>query len=138
VARGSVERELLAPPADVWTFLAEPHHLPDWWPGISGVEPDRRGASAGARWRVRAAEPGWLRRTDQADTLLVVAAEAERRLAFELVGRRLRADLTLEHAAGGHTAARLVVEQPWPSSPGRLAREAVSRLHDLCQTAAGL
>lgn len=138
MARGKAERELLAPPADVWAFLAEPHHLPDWWPGLAAVEPDRRGATEGARWRVRAADPGWLKRTDQADTLLVLAAEPERRFAFELVGRRVRADLTLEHAAGRHTAARLTVEQPWPASPGRLAREAVSRLHDLCQTAAGL
>ena len=138
MARGSAERELLAPPADVWGFLAEPHHLPDWWPGLAAVEPDRRGASAGARWRVRAAEPGWLKRTDRADTLVVHAAEPERQFAFELVGRRLRADLTLEPAAANRTAVRLVVEQRWPASPGRLARDAVSRLHDLCQTAAGL
>jgi uncharacterized protein YndB with AHSA1/START domain len=138
VARGSAERELLAPPADVWAFLAEPHHLPDWWPGLAAVEPDRRGASAGARWRVSGSEPGWLRRREQADTLVVHRADAERRFAFELVGRRLRADLTLEPAAGGHTEARLVVEQPWPGSPRRLARDAVSRLYELCQTAAGL
>ena len=36
MARGKAERELLAPPADVWAFLAEPHHLPDWWPGRQG------------------------------------------------------------------------------------------------------
>ena len=48
-----------APPAscsphgtDVWGFLAEPYHLSDWWPGILGVEPDRRGFAPGARWRV--------------------------------------------------------------------------------------
>jgi uncharacterized protein YndB with AHSA1/START domain len=138
VARGRAERELLAPPDDVWAFLAEPHHLPDWWPGLAAVEPDRRGASAGARWRVRADAPGWLSRSDHADTLVVHAAEPGRRFAFELVGRRLRAELTLEPAAGSRTTARLAVEQPWPGSPARLAREAVSRLHDLCQTAAGL
>ena len=43
---------LLAPPEDVWRLLAEPYHLPDWWPGYQGVEPDRRGLAAGARWRV--------------------------------------------------------------------------------------
>ena len=39
--------------ADVWGFLAEPYHLSDWWPGIVGVEPDRRGFAPGARWKVR-------------------------------------------------------------------------------------
>ena len=43
------KRELLAPIHDVWGFLADPHHLPDWWPGIAGVEPDRRGLGRGAR-----------------------------------------------------------------------------------------
>ena len=33
--------------ADVWAFLAEPYHLSDWWPGITGVEPDRRGFAPG-------------------------------------------------------------------------------------------
>ena len=138
MARARAERELLAPPADVWAFLAEPHHLPDWWPGLAAVEPDRRGSTAGARWRVRAAEPGWFKRRDDADTLVVTAADPERRFAFELVGRRVRADLQLDHAAGGRTAAVLVVEQPWPASPRGLARDAMSRLHALCQTAAGL
>ena len=34
-SRGSVE--LLAPVEDVWTYLAEPYHLSDWWPGIATV-----------------------------------------------------------------------------------------------------
>ena len=48
----SATRELLAAREDVWGFLAEPYHLSDWWPGIVGVEPDRRGFAVGARWRV--------------------------------------------------------------------------------------
>ena len=47
-------RELLAPRADVWGFLAEPYHLADWWPGITGVDPDLRGFAPGARWKVHA------------------------------------------------------------------------------------
>lgn len=138
MATGRAERELLAPPADVWGFLAEPHHLADWWPGIAGVEPDRRGASAGARWRVQASEPGWFRKEDAAETLVVLAADAEQRFSFELVGRKLRAELVLEPARDRHTIATLTVRQPWPASPKRLAKDAVSRLYDLCQTAAGL
>ena len=33
-------RELLAPRADVWRFLSEPYNLADWWPGISGLQPE--------------------------------------------------------------------------------------------------
>ena len=50
--RVEAKRELLAPRQDVWEFLAEPRHFADWWPGISAVEPDRRGLAAGARWLV--------------------------------------------------------------------------------------
>jgi hypothetical protein len=53
-------RELLAPRADVWGFLAEPYHLSDWWPGIVGVEPDHRGFAPGARWAVNMVDdPDW-------------------------------------------------------------------------------
>jgi hypothetical protein len=51
-------RELLASREDVWRFLAEPHHLADWWPGITGVGPDRRGFAPGARWDVLLVEQG--------------------------------------------------------------------------------
>ena len=138
MATGRAEQELLASPADVWAFLAEPHHLADWWPGLAAVEPDRRGASAGARWQVRASEPGWFRKENAAETLVVLAADAEQRFSFELVGRKLRAELVLAPARDRHTTATLTVRQPWPASPKRLAKEAVSRLYDLCQTAAGL
>jgi uncharacterized protein YndB with AHSA1/START domain len=30
-------RVLLAPRVDVWALLAEPYHLPDWWPSYTGV-----------------------------------------------------------------------------------------------------
>jgi uncharacterized protein YndB with AHSA1/START domain len=50
--RIKASRELLSPRPDVWAFLAEPYHLSDWWPGVSGVQPDRRGAAAGARWQI--------------------------------------------------------------------------------------
>src|SRR4051812_50038265 len=50
-------RELLAPPEDVWGFLAEPNHLADWWPGIHAVRPDRRGLAPGARWQLVAGPP---------------------------------------------------------------------------------
>jgi hypothetical protein len=69
---------------------------------------------------------------------VILAADPEQRFSFELVGRKVRAELELEPARDRHTAATLTVRQPWPASPKRLAQDAVSRLHDLCQTAAGL
>jgi uncharacterized protein YndB with AHSA1/START domain len=137
--RAHDERELLASTGDVWAFVAEPHHLPDWWPGLAAVDPDRRGAAAGARWRVQRSQPGWLHRGDDSDTLLVTAAEERRRLAFELVAAGVRADLRLEPIADHRTAAALEVEIRWlAGSPRRLAADALSRLHALCQTAAEL
>ena len=50
-------RDLLAPRADVWAFLSEPFNLPDWWPGISGLQPDRRGFAPGARPRRSGSTP---------------------------------------------------------------------------------
>jgi uncharacterized protein YndB with AHSA1/START domain len=135
--RATAERELLAPAGDVWEFVSEPHHFPDWWPGLAGVEPDRRGTAADARWQVRRSEPGWFHRGDDADTLLVTAAEARRRLAFELVAAHIRADLRLHATSEDRTSAELRVEMPWlTGSPRRLAGTALSRLHALCQTGA--
>ena len=59
--RVEAARRLLAPREDVWAFLAEPHNLADWWPGIAAVEPDRRGLAAGARWQIRGTNRASLR-----------------------------------------------------------------------------
>jgi uncharacterized protein YndB with AHSA1/START domain len=131
--------ELLAPPPDVWAFLAEPRHLADWWPNLASVEPDRRGVSTGARWRVRARGSTLFRRAEAEDILLVQAAETERRLGFELVRARLRVELVLEAAAGRRTHAELVVTGPFLAGFSRtLPRDALQRLHALVQTAAEL
>lgn len=135
--RATQRRELLASPADVWAFVAEPHNFPDWWPGVAAVEPDRRGAAAGARWQVRASEAGWTRRRDALETLVVLVAEPRRRLAFELTRRGVHAELILAPGGGGRTRAELAVQRPWLSgSPRSLAADALSRLHALCQTGA--
>lgn len=31
-------RTLAAPPEDVWAVVADPHHLPRWWPRVGRVE----------------------------------------------------------------------------------------------------
>jgi uncharacterized protein YndB with AHSA1/START domain len=133
-------RELLAPRPEVWAFLAEPYHLPDWYPGVSGVTPDRRGAAAGARWQVVASnEPTLFRKPASTGTLVVIASDSPRLFAFQLVADKLDVRVDLEATAEDRTRATVTVEGPWLIAYRRsLARRAVDRLHALCQTAATL
>jgi uncharacterized protein YndB with AHSA1/START domain len=132
--------ELLAPRDDVWRFLAEPHHFSDWWPGVAGVHPDRRGLAEGARWSLYgSARPSLLRRPAAASTLLVNAVEPPSRLAWHMTGERLDADLSLAAAGGDRTFAELTVSGPFLVGLRRsLPRTALNRLHALCQTGAEL
>jgi uncharacterized protein YndB with AHSA1/START domain len=134
--RYAADRVLLAPLDDVWAFLAEPYNLADWWPGISGVEPDRRGLAAGARWKVIGpSRPGYFRRPEAAGTLLVLAVVPGTRIAFELPADRVAADLTIEPAEGRRTWASLVVDAPFLLGfRGSLPSRALARLHDLLRT----
>jgi uncharacterized protein YndB with AHSA1/START domain len=136
--RVRASRELLAPVEDVWGFLAEPRHLADWWPGIAGVEPDRRGLATGARWLVTGGpQPGLLRRPNDSWTLVVTAAEPARRFAFHLTGDRLDAELTLEARGRDRTEAELELRSPFLLGTRRgLAKQALERLHALVQTGA--
>jgi uncharacterized protein YndB with AHSA1/START domain len=147
MARSVASRTLLAPLEDVWAFLAEPYHLADWWPGISGVQPDRRGLAPGARWQVQGSSAlaqgtapllglAMFRRPSASGTLLVLAVERGRRIAFQLVDDRLDAELELESASAAKTRVTLVVEAPLTRLHRSLARQALARLYDLVQTAA--
>jgi uncharacterized protein YndB with AHSA1/START domain len=133
-------RELLAPRADVWRFLSEPYNLADWWPGISGLQPDRRGLAPGARWQIVGDNrPSLLRKPNMSGTLLVLAVHPFERLAFHLTGERLDAELTLAEAAPDRTTARLVVSGPFLVGLKRsMPTKALTRLHGLVQTAADL
>jgi uncharacterized protein YndB with AHSA1/START domain len=133
-------RELLAARPEVWRFVAEPYHLADWYPGISGVTPDRRGSAAGARWEVVASnEPTLLRKPRATGTLVVLAAEKPRLFSFQLVGEKLTVTVELLATAADRTHATVTVEGPWLIAYRRsLARRAVNRLYALCQTAASL
>ena len=134
------EIELLAPPEDVWAFLSEPYHFPDWWPGLAAVQPDRRGFAEGARWQLRGSEPTLFRRGHGTAQLVVRRVEREAVFAFHLVQARLDAELALEPRGPDRTHASLTVSAPfWILGFQRaLPRRALGRLHDLCQTAAGL
>lgn len=134
--RYAADRVLLAPLEDVWAFLAEPYNLADWFPGVSGVEPDRRGLAPGARWKVIGPnEPSYFRRPQATGTLLIVDVAPKERIAFELTGDRISAELTVRAADLDRTEASLVVDGPWLIGLRRsFPRQALDRLHALLQT----
>jgi uncharacterized protein YndB with AHSA1/START domain len=134
--RFAADRVLLAPLDDVWAFLAEPYNLGDWWPGISGVEPDRRGLAAGARWKVIGPNvPSYFRRPQTTGALIVLAVAQRERIAFQLTGDRLDADLTLRALDESRTEVSLVVDGPWLIGLRRaFPRQALDRLYALVQT----
>jgi uncharacterized protein YndB with AHSA1/START domain len=138
--RVSAQRELLASRQDVWRFLAEPHHFSDWWPGIAAVRPDRRGFAEGARWEVVGADrPTFLRQASSSGILQVRAVQPYERFVCYLTGDHLEVDLRLEALAEDRTGATLTVDGTFMWGMSRsLPRRALSRLHALCQTAAGL
>jgi uncharacterized protein YndB with AHSA1/START domain len=138
--RVQASRELLASRRDVWDFLTEPYNLPDWWPGAGGVQPDRRGAAAGARWQVVGGrEPTLFRRPETTGTLVVTAADPPNLFAFHLAADKLDVRVELEATAAARTRATITVEGPWLIAYRRtLARRALGCLHALCQTAATL
>ncbi len=84
--------ELLAPRPDVWALVSEPYHLPDWWPGYTGVEPDRRGLAEGARWTVmRGRTPGLLRRPGGQGLIVLRRVDPTLELRWLDVAQRLEA-----------------------------------------------
>jgi uncharacterized protein YndB with AHSA1/START domain len=134
--RYAADRTLLAPIDDVWAFLAEPYNLADWWPGISGVEPDRRGLAPGARWRVVSPnKPSLFRRPQTAGALLVLDVVPMKRIAFQLTGDRIDVELSLRALDERRTEASLVVDGPFLIGlRRRYPAQALERLYDLIQT----
>jgi uncharacterized protein YndB with AHSA1/START domain len=134
-------RKLLAPREDVWAFLAEPNHLSDWWPGINGVQPDRRGLAPGARWRIQGlGRPTYVvgRRPDVAGTLIFLDVRPPEFAAWQFVQARLDVELRLtEEPVRNWTRAELTVSAPFLAGLRRsLPHKALTRLYALCQTAA--
>src|ERR687895_777616 len=112
--RASASRELLASREDVWRFVSEPHHFADWWPGIAGVHPDRRGFAEGARWQVHEAQrPTLFRQAAATGMLLVRVVQPPQVFAWTLTGRKIEAELRLEELPSDRTTATLDVQEPW-------------------------
>jgi uncharacterized protein YndB with AHSA1/START domain len=135
-------RVLLASREDVWALVAEPYHLPDWWPAYTGVEPDRRGLAENARWTVlRSRNPGFLRRPRGQGLIVLRRVTPGVELAWHDVAQHLEAGVRLEDE-GRHTRATTFVDGPFwrllAEGARGLPRAAVARLFDLCQTASSL
>ncbi len=139
----AASREIFAPRPDVWQLVAEPYHLPDWWPAYTGVRPDRRGLAAGARWQVsRGRAPGLLRRPGAEGTIVIAEVADGLELRWHDVQQGFDAGIRLANAGEERTLAtayvggsawRLLVE-----GARDLPKRSLARLHELCQTAAGL
>jgi uncharacterized protein YndB with AHSA1/START domain len=133
---------LLASREDVWALVAEPYHLPDWWPAYTGVEPDRRGLAEGARWTVlRSSTPGFLRKPRGKGLIVIQRVSPGEELAWLDLSQNVEAGLRLEDE-GRETRATAFVDGPlWrllAEGARGLPRLAVARLYDLCQTATSL
>jgi uncharacterized protein YndB with AHSA1/START domain len=138
----TASRVLLASREDVWAIVAEPYHLPDWWPAYTGVEPDRRGLAEGARWTVlRSRTPGFLRKPRGKGLIVIRRVSPGQELAWLDLSQNVEAGLRLEDEGRG-TRATAFVDGPFWRLLAEGARPlpglAVARLYDLCQTAAAL
>jgi uncharacterized protein YndB with AHSA1/START domain len=130
----TASRELLAPRADVWGFFAEPYHLADWWPGIVGVEPDRRGFAPDARWKVRLRTQNIFTGRGLRETMLLVrAVDPYERWAFHIIASKLDVELRLQAVDAERTLVTCTT-----SGRRRLPEQALQRLYDLVQTAASI
>jgi uncharacterized protein YndB with AHSA1/START domain len=124
--------ELLAPRADVWGFLAEPYHLSDWWPGITGVDPDRRGFAPGARGKVHATKRNIFTGRRVVETMVLIREiEPYERLTWHLLEPATDVEVRLRSVGETRTLVTVGVSRGNPAI-------AVKRLYDLVQTAAEL
>jgi len=138
----TASRVLLASREDVWAIVAEPYHLPDWWPAYTGVEPDRRALAEGARWTVlRSRTPGFLRKPRGKGLIVIQRVFLGEELAWLDLSQNVEAGLRLEDEGRGTRATAFVDGPFWrllAEGARGLPRLAVARLYDLCQTATSL
>jgi uncharacterized protein YndB with AHSA1/START domain len=138
----TASRVLVASREDVWAIVAEPYHLPDWWPAYTGVEPDRRGLVEGARWTVlRSRTPGFLRKPRGKGLIVIQRVSAGVELAWLDLSQNVEAGVRLDDEGRGTRATAFVDGPFWrllAEGARGLPRLAVARLYDLCQTAASL
>ena len=135
--------ELRSDRRDVWALVSEPYHLPDWWPAYTGVKPDRRGLEENARWEVvRTYSPGLLRKPEGHGLIVLTRVLEGWELSWHDVKQQIDAGVKLDNAGTGRTRATTYVTGPLHrlvlEGARGLPQRALTRLHDLCQTAATL
>ncbi|HEY2326761.1 MAG TPA: hypothetical protein VGH52_04670 [Gaiellaceae bacterium] len=119
----------------MWAFLAEPYHLTDWWPGLTGVEPDRRGFAPGARWKAIATVRNLVLGSRRVETTLLVRdIDLYERWSWHLLAGKLDVEIRLRATAEDRTEVSVTTSRGGASLP----KVAVKRLYDLVQTAATL
>ena len=111
-------RTIDAPRDRVWELVADPHHLPRWWPRTVRVEDVRQvGSGKRSRWTtVLGTERG---RGVRADYRCTSAATGERYVweqeiegtPFERILRAATLEIELAHDEGSATRVRLVSEE---------------------------
>jgi hypothetical protein len=143
MSRVEATGELQSDRREVWAVVAEPYHLPDWWPAYTGVEPDRRGLAENARWKViRGRSPGFLRNPEGEGTIVITRVLEGWELRWLDVKQGIEAGVVLDNAGTGRTRATTFVSGSWIRLVSEGARglpeSALMRLRDLCQTAASL
>ena len=115
--RARRRREIAAPAEKVWEVVAEPHHLPRWWPGVERVEDaspeawtevfrSRRGRPVRADFTLVAAEPPRLvrwRQEVEATPFERFLAESVTEVRVEPVGdgERARVEISLTQRLRG-------------------------------------
>ena len=127
---------------EAWALVAEPFHLPDWWPGYTGVEPDRRGLAENARWTVvRSSRPGFMRKPRGTGLILIRRVSPGSELSWHDLAQKLDMGVRLEDE-GRETKVTTWVSGPiwrlYAEGVRSLPTKAAARLHDLCDTASVL
>src|SRR5580765_2731419 len=122
-------RTLLAPRSDVWAFLADPHRMADWWPGIDGVTPDRRGFQTGARWAIHGDNrPSLTRKAYHSGALHVLQVRPPESASWHLASERFDVQIALAEDGPERTVVTLTVNAPWHGGLRRgLPRQALGR-----------
>jgi uncharacterized protein YndB with AHSA1/START domain len=127
-------RVLDAGPQDVWDVVADPHHLPRWWPRVQrveAVEPDRwtqvfmtgKGKPVRADYRLISSEPPVRR----------VWAQEVKGTPFERVLREATTEVDVRSAPGTATEVTIEISQRlrgFARLGGFMVRRATRRLLD--------
>jgi len=117
VPRTRRRRSIAARPEDIWRVVADPHHLPRWWPGVERVEEasdeawtevfrSRRGKTVRADFtRLEADEPRLVRWRQEVEATpferFLSEAVTEIRLEPDSSGTRTRVELATRQRLRG-------------------------------------